>query len=70
MELHLVHWNTKYRKVEEAVNKKDGLAVLAFLYKVYYIVMVGKNSPEYFSQDSGGRQQLSDRDRVPPHQPD
>ena len=36
MELHLVHWNTKYRKVEEAVNKKDGLAVLAFLYKVLY----------------------------------
>jgi len=34
MELHLVHWNTKYRKVEEAVNKKDGLAVLAFLYKI------------------------------------
>ena len=69
MELHLVHWNTKYRKVEEAVNKKDGLAVLAFLYKVLYCYG-SKNSPEYFSQDSGGRQQLSDRDRVPPHQPD
>ena len=34
MELHLVHWNTKYRDVEEAVGKKDGLAVVAFLYQV------------------------------------
>jgi len=34
MELHLVHWNTKYDNVEEAVNKKDGLAVIAFLYQV------------------------------------
>eukprot|EP00090_Calanus_glacialis_P025332 TRINITY_DN39557_c0_g1_i1.p1 TRINITY_DN39557_c0_g1~~TRINITY_DN39557_c0_g1_i1.p1 ORF type:complete len:383 (+),score=83.77 TRINITY_DN39557_c0_g1_i1:257-1405(+) len=34
MELHLVHWNTKYKNVEEAVNKKDGLAVVAFLYQI------------------------------------
>ena len=36
MELHLVHWNTKYGEVEEAVNKKVGLAVVAFLYQVHY----------------------------------
>ena len=36
MELHLVHWNTKYDNVEEAVNKKDGLAVIAFLYQVIW----------------------------------
>ena len=34
MELHLVHWNTKYNNVEEAVDKTDGLAVVAFLYQV------------------------------------
>jgi len=34
MELHLVHWNTKYKEVEEAVDKKDGLAVVAFLYQI------------------------------------
>eukprot|EP00092_Neocalanus_flemingeri_P035567 GFUD01038713.1.p1 GENE.GFUD01038713.1~~GFUD01038713.1.p1 ORF type:complete len:389 (+),score=95.47 GFUD01038713.1:263-1429(+) len=34
MELHLVHWNTKYGNLEEAVNNKDGLAVVAFLYQI------------------------------------
>ena len=34
MEVHFVHWNTKYSNVEEAVSKEDGLAVVAFLYQV------------------------------------
>jgi len=34
MELHMVHWNTKYESVEEAVNRQDGLAVVAFLYQI------------------------------------
>ena len=38
MELHLVHWNKKYSSVEEAVNKEDGLAVIAFLYQVLTLV--------------------------------
>jgi len=29
-ELHLVHWNTKYRDVAAALKKRDGLAVLGF----------------------------------------
>jgi len=34
MEVHFVHWNTKYANVEEAVSKEDGLAVVAFLYQI------------------------------------
>jgi len=33
-EVHLVHWNTKYADVTEAVSKDDGLAVLGFFYEV------------------------------------
>lgn len=33
-EVHLVHWNTKYADVSEAVTKTDGLAVLGFFYEV------------------------------------
>jgi len=33
-ELHLVHWNTKYGTVADAVTKNDGLAVLGFFYEV------------------------------------
>jgi len=29
-ELHLVHYNTKYKDIAEAVEEKDGIAVLAF----------------------------------------
>ena len=29
--MHIVHYNSKYRKFEEAVKHKDGLAVLAVL---------------------------------------
>ncbi|RWS05877.1 Carbonic anhydrase 7-like protein [Dinothrombium tinctorium] len=34
LELHLVHVNTKYKTLEEALGNPDGLAVLAVLYKV------------------------------------
>jgi len=30
MEVHLVHFNAKYGNIKEAVNQKDGLAVIAF----------------------------------------
>lgn len=33
-ELHLVHWNTNYANVEEAVKYSDGLCVLAVLFKL------------------------------------
>ena len=33
-ELHLVHFNTKYGTLGEAVDKPDGLAVLGMLIKV------------------------------------
>jgi len=33
-ELHLVHWNTKYGTVGEAVQYPDGLAVMGFFYEV------------------------------------
>ncbi|XP_078689979.1 carbonic anhydrase 2-like isoform X1 [Branchiostoma floridae x Branchiostoma belcheri] len=31
-ELHLVHWNTKYKDVTEAVDKPDGLAVIGIFF--------------------------------------
>jgi carbonic anhydrase len=34
MELHLVHWNTKYADISEAVGHSDGLAVLGFFYEI------------------------------------
>uniref|UniRef100_A0A1W7RAS9 carbonic anhydrase n=1 Tax=Hadrurus spadix TaxID=141984 RepID=A0A1W7RAS9_9SCOR len=34
LEMHLVHVNKHYRSVEEALTKKDGLAVLAILFEV------------------------------------
>jgi len=34
LELHLVHWNTKYQDVGTAVGESDGLAVLGFFYEV------------------------------------
>jgi len=33
-ELHIVHWNTKYGNVGDAVTRRDGLAVLGFFYEV------------------------------------
>ena len=33
-ELHLVHYNTKYGSLGEAVDKPDGLAVLGIFLKV------------------------------------
>lgn len=30
MEAHMVHFNEKYGNIETAINKKDGLAVVAF----------------------------------------
>ncbi|XP_051969683.1 carbonic anhydrase 2 [Xyrauchen texanus] len=33
-ELHLVHWNTKYTKFQEAVDKPDGLAVVGVFLEV------------------------------------
>lgn len=33
MELHLVHWNTKYGNISNASDKPDGLAVISVLYK-------------------------------------
>ena len=35
-ELHLVHFNTKYGSLGDAVDKPDGLAVLGILLKVLY----------------------------------
>lgn len=32
-ELHLVHYNSKYSSLEEAVDKSDGLAVLGLLFE-------------------------------------
>ena len=34
MELHLVHWNTAYGTVANALNYHDGLAVIGFFYEV------------------------------------
>ena len=34
MEVHLVHWNTKYADVLEALGMSDGLAVLGFMFTV------------------------------------
>lgn len=30
MEAHLVHYNAKYKNINEAITKSDGLAVVAF----------------------------------------
>ncbi|KAL3892458.1 hypothetical protein ACJMK2_004661 [Sinanodonta woodiana] len=38
MEMHIVHYNRKHKNFSQAVNKKDGLAVLSFFFKV------GKNN--------------------------
>jgi len=34
LEMHIVHRNTKYLTLEEAVNNSDGVSVLAVLFKV------------------------------------
>ncbi|RUS83902.1 hypothetical protein EGW08_008316, partial [Elysia chlorotica] len=34
MELHIVHYNTKYASLGEALDKADGLAVLGFMFEV------------------------------------
>ncbi|CAG5132490.1 unnamed protein product, partial [Candidula unifasciata] len=34
MELHIVHFNTKYKNVSVAIKYPDGLAVLGFMYEV------------------------------------
>jgi len=34
MEIHLVHWNTKYGTIGEAIKNSDGLAVLGFFYEI------------------------------------
>ncbi|KAL3857633.1 hypothetical protein ACJMK2_012280 [Sinanodonta woodiana] len=34
MEMHIVHYNSKYKNFTEALNKDDGLAVLGFLFEV------------------------------------
>ncbi|XP_014674637.1 PREDICTED: carbonic anhydrase 2-like [Priapulus caudatus] len=39
IEMHIVHYNTKYRSLEEAVDKPEGLAVLGVWFKM------GKENP-------------------------
>lgn len=34
MEVHMVHYNTKYKNFEEAAQKPDGLMVIGFFLKV------------------------------------
>ena len=34
MEFHLVHWNTRYGSLTDALMKRDGLGVLGFLFDV------------------------------------
>ncbi|KAG5675574.1 hypothetical protein PVAND_005468 [Polypedilum vanderplanki] len=34
LEMHMIHVNAKYGNIEEALNHKDGLAVLAFFYQI------------------------------------
>ena len=38
LQLHIVHYNTKYPSLAEAVDKADGLAVLGFLYQVLLLI--------------------------------
>lgn len=43
MEMHLLFRNTKYEDVKEAVDYRDGLAVLGFLFEVRKKNLVGKH---------------------------
>jgi hypothetical protein len=36
MEMHVVHYNKKYGSKDAALNNVDGLAVVAFLFEVYF----------------------------------
>ncbi len=49
MEVHLVHYNSKYQNFEEAASKPDGLAVAGFL-----IQAVGDEDLEEFSKITNG----------------
>ena len=36
MEMHLVHYNDKYESIEKAINKPDGLCVIAVFFQVSF----------------------------------
>ena len=38
LEVQLIHFNTKYANVEEALGKRDGIAILATFFQVSYVV--------------------------------
>ena len=35
LQLHMVHFNTKYGTITNAIDKKDGIAVVAVLFEVF-----------------------------------
>lgn len=37
----MVHFNTKYGTITDAIDKEDGIAVVAILFKVYFEYRVG-----------------------------
>ena len=43
MELHLVHWNTRYGDVTNALRKRDGLGVLGILFDVNKVKDLGQH---------------------------
>lgn len=49
MEVHLVHWNKKYRTYSKAAEKEDGLAVVAF-----FIEVMGDVLGHYIYKPLGG----------------
>lgn len=38
LEVQLIHFNTKYRNMEDALGRPDGVAILATLFQVYHMV--------------------------------
>lgn len=36
LKLHMVHFNTKYRTITDAIDKEDGIAVVAILFQVSF----------------------------------
>ena len=37
LQMHIVHYSTKFRTIQEAVGSRNGLAVLAFFFEVGHV---------------------------------
>lgn len=38
--MHVVHYSDRFQKLDDAIDKPDGLMVLGFFFEVYFVIFV------------------------------